>query len=82
MNEEIRSAEKSKDTSADKAQDIMGKIRDFFREVGAEFHRTTWPRGRELMESTAVVLIFIVLLSGTVLVFDKLIAWALGLIYG
>ena len=61
----------------------MGRaISDFFSEIGAEFKRITWPHGHELIESTVVVLVFIVALSATVLVFDKVIEYALKFILG
>ena len=61
---------------------ILETIRGFFAEVSAEFGRITWPRGKELIESTVVVLFFIVILSVVVLFFDKVIEWVLRLIMG
>ena len=52
-------------------------ISDFFSEIGAEFKRITWPHGHELIESTIVVLVFIVALSATVYIFDSIIRGAL-----
>lgn len=66
----------------DGAKSVLSTVGGFFSEVGAEFGRITWPRGRELIESTVVVLIFIAILSATVLVFDKVIEWALKLVMG
>ena len=62
--------------SEDKAQEGQARsVRDavsaFFTEINAEFHRISWPKGKELIETTLVVLAFIVGLSVTVLVFDK-----------
>lgn len=61
---------------------VGATISNFFSEVGAEFRRITWPKGKELTESTVVVLVFIVLLSATVLVFDKVFEFILKLIIG
>ena len=61
-------------------QDILRKVKVFFGEVGAEFRKTSWPERRELVESTLVVLSFIVLLSGVVMVCDKGIRFMLTLI--
>lgn len=61
---------------------IVATIRGFFSEVSAEFGRITWPRGRELVETTVVVLFFIFILSVVVLFFDKIIEWALRLVMG
>ncbi|MBR4613046.1 MAG: preprotein translocase subunit SecE [Kiritimatiellae bacterium] len=62
--------------------EIVEAVKGFFSEVSAEFGRITWPRGKELIESTVVVLFFIVILSVVVLFFDKIIEWALRLVMG
>lgn len=67
---------------SEEAGGILSVIKGFFAEVSAEFGRITWPRGRELVESTVVVLFFIVILSVVVLFFDKVIEWALRLVMG
>ena len=73
--------------SEDKAQEGQARsVRDavsaFFTEINAEFHRISWPKGKELIETSLVVLAFIVGLSVTVLVFDKVIEHALRLVLG
>lgn len=61
---------------------LVETVKGFFFETNAEFGRITWPRGKELIESTVVVLIFIAILSVVVLFFDKVIEWALRLVMG
>ena len=61
---------------------VRERVSAFFTELNAEFHRISWPKGRELTETTLVVLAFIVGLSVTVLVFDKVIEHALRLVLG
>ncbi len=78
----MMSDKKEIESGADKVAAVRSVISNFFAEVGAEFHRITWPKGKELTESTVVVLSFIVILSLTVLVFDKIIAWLLKLVIG
>jgi len=63
-----------------KVQELLRKVKVFFGEVGAEFRKTSWPERRELVESTLVVLSFIVLLSVVVMVCDKGIRFMLTLI--
>ena len=63
-----------------KVREIIRKIGAFLGEVGTEFRKTTWPERRELVESTLVVITFIVLLSVVVLVCDKAIQFVLTLI--
>jgi len=56
-----------------KIKEIIGIIGRFFGEVGSEFRKTSWPERRELVESTMVVLTFIVVLAGVVLACDFVI---------
>ncbi len=65
----------------EKVQQIINTVRGFTGEVGAEFQRTTWPDRRELVQSTIVVMFFIVLLAFSVLVFDRVIQFVLHLIH-
>jgi len=62
-------------------QQIVKQVRGFTGEVAAEFRRTTWPDRRELVESTVVVMVFIVLLAFSVLACDKVIQFLLHLIH-
>lgn len=64
-----------------KAQQIIKTVQGFAGEVTAEFRRTTWPDRRELFQSTVVVMVFIVLLSFSVLVCDKVLQFLLHLIH-
>jgi len=57
------------------------RIGGFLSEVKAEFRRITWPERQELIESTIVVIVFIVILAVVVLVYDKVIQAVLQLIH-
>ena len=63
-----------------RAREFARKIGTFLGEVGTEFRKTSWPDRHELVESTLVVITFIVLLSAVVLVCDKAIELILTLI--
>ena len=54
-------------------KDRLNKLSEYFKGVGAEFHKITWPDYGELKDSTMVVIAFIVILSATTLVYDYLI---------
>lgn len=73
------SEDKAKETDV---RSVREAVSAFFSETSAEFHRISWPKGKELVETTLVVLAFIVGLSVTVLVFDKVIEHALRLVLG
>ena len=65
----------------EKVQQRIRSVRKFAAEVGSEFRKTTWPDRRELVESTVVVMVFIVILSAVVMVFDRVIQYLLRLIH-
>ena len=52
---------------------IFEKTKEYLTGVGAEAKRVTWPKKRELWESTLVVISFIFILAITTLVCDKVI---------
>ncbi len=60
---------------------LFEKIGAFFGEVADEFRKTTWPDSHELVESTVVVLVLIVILAVVVFAFDKAIIFALDLLH-
>jgi preprotein translocase subunit SecE len=55
--------------------------RTFISEVGMETKKCVWPERQELVESTVVVVVSVVLLSAFVGVSDKLLVWLLGLLF-
>ena len=61
---------------------IRDSVSAFFTELNAEFHRISWPKGKELVETTLVVLALIVGFYVTVLVFDKVIELVLRAMLG
>jgi len=52
----------------------------FFGDVGAEVHKTTWPKRGELVESTVVVISSLILLSLFVGLSDMVLDRFLGFI--
>ena len=60
---------------------FIEKTREYFKGVGAEAKRVTWPQKRELWESTLVVISFIFILAATTLVCDKVIEGFLKIVY-
>ena len=53
----------------------------YLGEVGVEFKKVAWPDRQELIDSTLVVISFIVILSVVVLCCDKVIEFVLKLIH-
>ncbi len=43
--------------------EFLERVRQFFREVAAEFRRVNWPSRAEVVRSTAVVLAVVIMLA-------------------
>ena len=63
-----------------KLQDGIAGVRAFFADVLAEMHKCTWPERDELVESTVVVIVSVVLLSAFVGISDKILVLTLKLL--
>ena len=61
---------------------MLQKIKQVLAEVALEGKRINWPSRRDLVDSTLVVIIFIVLLAITIMVCDVVIRKVLALILG
>jgi len=61
-------------------KEMFQKVGAYLGEVRAEYKKITWPGGKELVESSYVVITFIVILAIVVLCCDKVIAGALKII--
>ena len=61
-------------------KEIVQKVGDYLGEVRAEYKKISWPGGKELVESSYVVITFIVILAIIVLCCDKIIEGALKIV--
>lgn len=53
------------------------RLREFFGEVNVELKKCAWPARAELLESTVVVIVSVVLTAAFVGVSDTLLLWLL-----
>lgn len=60
---------------------VVQGLGTYLGEVGVEFKKITWPDRQELVDSTVVVISFIVILAVVVLCCDKVIQFFLQLIH-
>jgi preprotein translocase subunit SecE len=61
---------------------MLQKIKTFLAEVALEGKRINWPSRRDLVDSTLVVIIFIVLLAIAIMVCDVVIRKLLSIVLG
>jgi preprotein translocase subunit SecE len=62
-------------------KEVSSKFTAYLGEVQTEFKKISWPDRNELMDSTTVVITFIVILAVVVAVFDKVILFFLQLMH-
>lgn len=60
---------------------VVQSLGTYLGEVGVEFKKIAWPDRQELVDSTVVVISFIVILAVVVLCCDKVIQFFLQLIH-
>lgn len=60
---------------------IVQSLTSYLGEVSVEFKKIAWPERQELVDSTVVVITFIVILAVVVLCCDKVIQFLLQLIH-
>ena len=63
-----------------KIKEQFALLRTFFSDVGVEMKKCTWPSRQELVESTVVVIVSVLLISAFVGVSDKLLLSLLRLL--
>ena len=59
-----------------------GKVVAFAKDVDSEFRKITWPRGKELVETTKTVTCFILVLALFVWLCDVVLRWAITQMIG
>ena len=59
---------------------MLEKIKNFFSEVRAEMQKVTWPTREELISSTGVVLVTMLLLSTFIGIADFVLSYVLAVI--
>ena len=65
-----------------KAQQAVTSVRTFFEEVWAELKKCAWPTGRELRESSIVVIVAVLLLAVYISLCDGVMLTALHALTG
>ena len=59
---------------------FLNKIREFFHDVLVEFRKVTWPSRREVVGSTTVVIVVVLVLAVFLAVVDITLSRLIGLI--
>ncbi len=57
------------------------QVREFVKEVQVESTKVSWPTRNELRDSTIVVIVTVLLISGFVGIVDKVLSVGVGLLF-
>ncbi|HPS64547.1 MAG TPA: preprotein translocase subunit SecE [Ignavibacteria bacterium] len=60
---------------------MIDKIKNFFIDTYKELNKVTWPKRKELLDSTKIVIITMFVFAGIVWVIDQGISKLMGLIF-
>jgi preprotein translocase subunit SecE len=61
---------------------MLDRLKNYFQEVLKEMQKVSWPSRPQLVDSTIVVVVAVLLVSVVIFVADTVISWGLQLIYG
>jgi len=76
----LQAVGRSECVAMNKLQTVVLAMRGFVEEVVSETKKTTWPERQELLESTVVVIVLVLLLAVFVGVSDKVLVGLLKLL--
>ena len=60
--------------------ETLRKVREFFHDVLVEFRRVSWPTRKEVMGSTSVVIVMVMVLAVFLAVVDHALTWLVRLV--
>jgi len=59
----------------------MDQVREFWKDVRLESAKVSWPTRDELRDSTAVVLVTVLLVAAFIGIVDRILTFAVGLLF-
>ncbi|MFH1414878.1 MAG: preprotein translocase subunit SecE [Elusimicrobiota bacterium] len=59
---------------------MIRKIREFLREVMSEVEKVTWPGRKEMIASTILVLILVMIVAAYIGFVDFMLSWLLNMV--
>lgn len=60
---------------------LVGRMREFWKNVGVEITKVSWPTRDELRASTVVVIITVLIVAAYIGVVDRVLNIGLGLVF-
>ena len=60
--------------------EALRKVREFFHDVLVEFRRVSWPTRKDVLGSTSVVIVMVLVLAVFLAVVDHALTWLVRLV--
>jgi preprotein translocase subunit SecE len=60
---------------------LVDRLREYVKDVRQEMTRVSWPTREELRDSTVVVIVTVLLVAAFIGVVDRVLTWAVGLLF-
>jgi preprotein translocase subunit SecE len=60
---------------------LVGRLREFWKNVGVEITKVSWPTRDELRASTIVVIVTVLIVAAYIGVVDRVLNVAVGLVF-
>jgi preprotein translocase subunit SecE len=61
---------------------VMDRLREFIKDVRVEFWKVSWPSRAELRDSTIVVIVTVIIVSGFIGIVDRVLAFGITRLFG
>ena len=75
---EVKAKDTKKKPHKEKKPNKIGKA---LKETGNELKKVTWPKFKEVVKQTGIVLVFVLLFAVVLFGIDRLCAWLTGLLF-
>ena len=75
---EVKAKDTKKKPRKEKKPNKIGKA---LKETGNELKKVTWPKFKEVVKQTGIVLVFVLLFAVVLFGIDRLCAWLTGLLF-
>ena len=74
---------KAKDVAKKKKDKVKkpNKVAKALKETGSELKKVTWPKFKEVVKQTGIVLVFVIVFAVVLFGFDRLCSWLTGLLF-
>ena len=78
---EVKAKDVAKDNKKKDKVKKPNKVAKALKETGNELKKVTWPKFKEVVKQTGIVLVFVIVFAVVLFGFDRLCSWLTGLLF-